>query len=519
MELVRRTIRMTRQKGKAVSQMTLDDDYNIPEAMPDAGMIIQEKGNLEIGELKAENGRAQIRGSLHFQVLYLDDGEEGSLHSIRGQIPFEETMNVESARDGDSLKLDWTLEDLSAALINSRKMGIRAVGTLELQVEELREEELPVAVEDGGETEIRTSPLTAAALTVRKKDTCRIKDEIILPANKPNIRELIWQDMALRSTEIRPSEGELLIKGELAVFALYESEEDEQKTGWLEQNIPFNSRIDVSGSREEIPANVTVSLTGAELEVKPDYDGELRVLHAEAVLNLDIRMYEEETIDMVCDLYSLKEELEPVREEAAYERLLISSASRCRVGGRIGAEHPEAEILQICHSGGEVKIDDCTVTAEGLLVKGAVRVEVLYITSDDSHPFLCQKVDLPFEQLIEVPGITADCVRYLDASLDQLSVDLAGGAEMDVKAVVLLNALVLAEENAAYITEVTAKPLDREALKALPAFVLYTVQPGDSLWEIAKNCRSTREQIRELNGLSGEGLKPGQKLILVKEPG
>lgn len=31
MELVRRTIRMTRQKGKAVSQMTLDDDYNIPE--------------------------------------------------------------------------------------------------------------------------------------------------------------------------------------------------------------------------------------------------------------------------------------------------------------------------------------------------------------------------------------------------------------------------------------------------------------------------------------------------------
>lgn len=44
MELVRRTIRMTRQKGKAVSQMTLDDDYNIPETMPDVGMIVQEKG-------------------------------------------------------------------------------------------------------------------------------------------------------------------------------------------------------------------------------------------------------------------------------------------------------------------------------------------------------------------------------------------------------------------------------------------------------------------------------------------
>ncbi|MEI3526196.1 MAG: DUF3794 domain-containing protein [Eubacteriales bacterium] len=73
MELVRKTIRMTRQKGKAVSQITLDDDYNIPETMPDAGLIIQEKGKLEIGEIKAENGRVPWSGELRFQVLYLDD--------------------------------------------------------------------------------------------------------------------------------------------------------------------------------------------------------------------------------------------------------------------------------------------------------------------------------------------------------------------------------------------------------------------------------------------------------------
>ena len=71
MELVRRTIRMTRQKGKAVSQMTLDDDYNIPETMPDVSMIVQEKGDLEIGEVRVENGRALIRGNLRFYVLYL----------------------------------------------------------------------------------------------------------------------------------------------------------------------------------------------------------------------------------------------------------------------------------------------------------------------------------------------------------------------------------------------------------------------------------------------------------------
>lgn len=111
MELVRRTIRMTRQKGKAVSQMTLDDDYNIPETMPDVSMIVQEKGDLEIGEVRVENGRALIRGNLRFYVLYLDDSDEGGLHSVKGQIPFEENMNVDGAKDGDSLKLNGILEE------------------------------------------------------------------------------------------------------------------------------------------------------------------------------------------------------------------------------------------------------------------------------------------------------------------------------------------------------------------------------------------------------------------------
>ncbi len=237
------------------------------------------------------------------------------------------------------------------------------MGTLELTVEELAEEAMTTALEGGEQAEIRTEHRTAAALTVQKKDTCRIKDEIILPANKPNIKELIWQDVALRAMELRPGEDENPDQGRArGVFVLYESEEREQKTGWLEQSVPVSSHIDVIGSMEGIAASLEQCLAGADLEVKPDYDGELRVLHIDAVLNLDIRMYEEEGVDLVADCNSLKKELFPEKEETDYERLLISSASRCRVSGRIATEQPDMQILQICHSSGEVKLDDCTAS-------------------------------------------------------------------------------------------------------------------------------------------------------------
>jgi len=479
-ELVRKNIHMNRQKGKAVSQITLDDDYNIPDQMPDAGMLIQEKGTIEIAEVKVEAGRVRVKGNLQFWALYMGDSLDNSLHSIQGQIPFEEMMNVEDAKDGDSLQLKWMLEDVSAFLINSRKLSIKTVLTLELAVEEFF-------------------------------------DEIILPANKPNIRQLLWQDISVQGAELRLSEGEVLIKGELVVFILYEGEEESGKAYWMEQALPFNSHVDVGGCQEGMLENIEMSLAHGDLEVKPDYDGELRVLNIDAVLELNIQIYEEEHLGMVCDLYSPSKELELITTPAVYENLLACNASKCRVTERMKTESADAQILQICHSRGEVKVDDIQVTAEGLLVEGVVAVQVLYVTSDDSHPFLCMKGAVPFEHLIEVSGIGNNSVYYLQTTLDQLSVNMVNSEELEVKAGILIHALVLDRVTVQHISDVREHPLNLEAVKALPGFLIYVVQPSDTLWDIAKAYHTTGEQICSMNEMASQEVLPGQKLLLVKQ--
>ncbi len=517
MELVRKNIHMNRQKGKAVSQITLDDDYNIPDQMPDAGMLIQEKGTIEIAEVKVEAGRVRVKGNLQFWALYMGDSLDNSLHSIQGQIPFEEMMNVEDAKDGDSLQLKWMLEDVSAFLINSRKLSIKTVLTLELAVEELFDEEVPVSAEGSEDVQIKTCHISAAGLAVQKKDTCRIKDEIILPANKPNIRQLLWQDISVQGAELRLSEGEVLIKGELVVFILYEGEEESGKAYWMEQALPFNSHVDVGGCQEGMLENIEMSLAHGDLEVKPDYDGELRVLNIDAVLELNIQIYEEEHLGMVCDLYSPSKELELITTPAVYENLLACNASKCRVTEHMKTESADAQILQICHSRGEVKVDDIQVTAEGLLVEGVVAVQVLYVTSDDSHPFLCMKGAVPFEHLIEVSGIGNNSVYYLQTTLDQLSVNMVNSEELEVKAGILIHALVLDRVTVQHISDVREHPLNLEAVKALPGFLIYVVQPSDTLWDIAKAYHTTGEQICSMNEMASQEVLPGQKLLLVKQ--
>ena len=128
---------MSRQKARALWQMTLDDDYNVPDSMPDVQHIILRQGTLEITECKPEKDRAKLRGSLNFSVFYGDNSGEQIPSGIQGKIPFEEQIHMEGIQDGENIQVKWSLEDLSISLVHSRKFSVKALITFVLTAEEL----------------------------------------------------------------------------------------------------------------------------------------------------------------------------------------------------------------------------------------------------------------------------------------------------------------------------------------------------------------------------------------------
>ena len=236
-------------------------------------------------------------------------------------------------------------------------------------------------------------------------------------------------------------------------------------------------------------------------------------------MDVTMRIYTEEHVGMLCDLYSPSRELKIKTRPALCEHLLISNASRCRTMDRLPVTQKGAQILQICNTSGEVKVDEVTATEQGLKVEGVVFVQVLYVTDDDQMPFRCLKGSLPFEHVLEAPGIGENPVYYLQASLEQLHGAMVSGEEVEVKASILLNGLVLEPLELSHIEAVEEEPLDMEKINSLPGMLIYVVQPGDTLWEIAKTYHTTTEQVRALNELNQQEVKAGQRLLLLKQMG
>ena len=66
LECERRQIHVICEKGKAVTQITLDDDYNLAEYKPDILKIIEDKGQVRMEEIKVEPDLVRLRGALMF---------------------------------------------------------------------------------------------------------------------------------------------------------------------------------------------------------------------------------------------------------------------------------------------------------------------------------------------------------------------------------------------------------------------------------------------------------------------
>ena len=61
------------------------------------------------------------------------------------------------------------------------------------------------------------------------------------------------------------------------------------------------------------------------------------------------------------------------------------------------------------------------------------------------------------------------------------------------------------------------RPFEEEEIDAMPGILGYRVKSGDSLWEIAKRYYTTVPEIMQMNELTSEEIKVGDKLLLLKQ--
>ena len=521
--------------ASAQSQITLDDDYNVPDYRPDIVKVLKEKGELHFDEVKAAAGAAWLKGRLVFRVLYRSDQENGKISCLKGEIPFQEKLNMDGVQEYDVIQASGEIEDLTIGVIHSRKISVRAVILLKTEEPREKEDELCVGIEADDGCEKRYRNTNILQLLCMKRDQCRQKSEITLPSSKPNVQEILWKSLEIRNLDTKMGQDGVKLSGEVLISVLYQEEEETDRVQWYETVIPLDCGVECdAGTEADIIYKVKARPASMELEVKPDYDGEERVLVLELVMNLDIRISKEQEISMLEDIYSLKKEIIPVRTGVTLQHISVKNDSQCRLTEQMELAESQEKILQICSCEGTVHLENTELTGQGVRAEGILVTELLYITTDDQMPIGSAREIYPFEQFIEIPQQTVRTEQNkpegtetleqknklqtkLDCRISQLSAVMLDQDHVEIKAVIGLNLLAFEQEQIDNITDTCEEPLDMEQLQKRPGLVGYIAKDGDSLWSIAKENHTTVEDILRDNHRTDENLRRGDKILIVKK--
>ena len=514
MEIITRQIETNQTDRRLFDQFMIDEDFNVPDSKNDVEKIVSSEGRVRIDEIKPMENYLRVQGKIEFQILYVAEGIEPTFSSLEGKIPFVEMVYVEDGADRN-MEVKNARAELHVHTIHSRKLRIKAMVDMEIESEIQKTEEFPTDVESGVKVYKKHTPMDLLQLRTSKKDTYRIKEEITLPGTKESIGVMLWTDIASRRVDTKLAVDELQVNGELLVFCFYESPDG--KMDWIEQAVPYQGRVECYGIDETMFHHVQANLEDVRADVRVDEDGEMRVIGIEGTLQLFIAVYDEEKMDVLEDLYSLEHNCILETKPVSYEQLVLQNHSKCKVMERLSVPELRGDILQICHSSGVIRIDKMEAKDDGILVEGALYINFLYVKANDNMPFDTWSGVVPFSYLVECNDMDEKLKYHISVTMEQLSITLQGGDEIEVKAVLAFHGFFKRSGQMEMIQNVRVESIDMNEAAKRPSIVGYLVKDGDDLWTLAKRYSTTVDAIKEVNELSGEQIKQGDRLLIFKE--
>jgi hypothetical protein len=517
-ELVTEKILLDQQLGREKNQLLIEGDIIVPDVKPDMAVILQTDAKVRIERAEVSPERINFIGALDIQVLYLARGSEKPVHSMSASMPIDDFVNMDGVKKEMWVDVKAEVTNIDYKMLNDRKVTYRAV--LDIVAEARCQTSFDVVVNIAGipENQLLKGKLALNRCVENKSDRFIIKDKLSIPTGKPNIREILQCSAQVANKELRVGNGRVTINGELLVTTLYKGEGDSSLIEFTEHEIPFNGIVDISGSRDDMFADADLVIQDRYAQVRPDADGEDRLIELEAALGVRVKVQCQDAIEVLEDAYCINKTLAISKTPVRYPKLICRNKNQSPVKEIVQIEPQCPDILQIFMVKGRPFIDETKIIDDKVIVEGVIDADILYVAQSDDMPLYSFRSCVPFRQIIETKGAAPSMDVRIDVSIDHVGFNMLSGREIEMRFLLSFNTQVLQEKETNVITAVEFSEMDPDALDGMSSMTVYVVQPGDNLWTIAKKYNTSIDDLVSVNGLdSTNKIAPGLKLLVLKK--
>ena len=148
-------------------------------------------------------------------------------------------------------------------------------------------------------------------------------------------------------------------------------------------------------------------------------------------------------------------------------------------------------------------------------IEGIVSTNTVYEAEEGEMGFSSFAENLPFRTLIDIPGIREGMSVDFSCGMKDIWFDRMNSRQVEFNCTIFVSVYAWKVEEYDFIDKVCYIEREDEAEDGA-GMVVYVTRPGDTQWSIAKEFRTTVQELQLINGLGeGDSVESGKKLLIL----
>lgn len=482
--------------------IVVEEDMIVPDSKPDILSAINTSGNVCIYKKELMDEKLKIDGSINAYIMYIADNTEDNVRGINLNLDFSNIIEVPSCKDDMILNMLAEIKSLECNVINGRKINVKAGVNVKIKVYTNENVELVSDVGENNDIQVLKNTTKVNSLVGFGSTKAYVKDTIMID-NTDNLAEILKVKINLVDKDIKTSYNKVLAKSDAEIKIMYLTEDN--KVATCANKIPIVGFIDIQDVSEDNICDTSFEIRN--MIIKPN-NVEEHSIYIELEIGVSCMAYEDKELNLLEDLYSPIENLNCSKKEISAISNKQNKIETCHINETVNI--PQLENKSILDVDCAPKITKVSKLNSRINYEGDTELKIVLLGNDNQINIV--KRMIPFEFIVD--NIENGEMLEIDTNLEVEKNDfvIKTGGDVAVNIDIVFNIGIFKNNNISIVDNIeVAENSDLEDY----SLIIYIVKPGDTLWSIAKNLRSTVEDIAKANAIEDENkIKSGEKLYI-----
>ena len=512
-DVIKENVQYEELLRESTTNNILKGEYLIRDSHPDVHEIlgVEAKANITNKETLAD--KVMIEGQIAYSVIYLSEDESKitSINSVDLSEKFTDYLELGAEEHKVLCDVECVMEHIQASIMNERKIAIDGIRETKWQLYKVGEFEFVKDIEGKEDIQIKKKNEEINQCKGEKNVELMGKSMIKVTMDKPEIEEILKCSLNLHKKEVKLGEGKIYFGCYCKVEVLYKGKDCDDILV-LQDDVYLSKEEELVGVNSDMMTTNDVDIVNYDSIVTPDDLGENRIVNIEFVVKGNIRVLSKEIVEFIKDAYSPSYAIDLVKKnyEVGITQGVVSTEIILKDNLYLKNENDKIGYILLAY--GSPVITDKNVEEDRIKVEGNIKVSVLYKTSDDDSKIDMCSGEIPFTSVLDIKETKPSMNVIAKVQLESLDGTIEANT-IAIRATLSVSAKVLYNVDKDWIVDVIQNKDEKKEKRA--SVIIYVINKGDTLWELAKKFDTTMDELIRINDIENpDVLNIGQRIII-----